>query len=82
MPSFSGFIPVKDLNTVFSDSKEWITIYTQETALELENAPFIPVSFQIIPEEPIETKLTVNQDNGIVEKIQIKRKSISLIRPS
>lgn len=82
LPSIPGMISAHDLKIIFSGSTDWITIHqTPESIQEDEfvnQAPFMQMSFQVIPGEPIETQIIVDS-NGLVKRIKIKRKSQDLL---
>jgi len=86
LPSISGLVSVHDLKTVFSGSADWITIHQNpESILDPEfqdSAPFMEMSFQIIPGEPVETQIVGDSATGQVRLIKLRRKADYIIKPN
>jgi hypothetical protein len=82
LPAISGFISVKDLSKIFSNSSEWITIHQSKESIEdpeySESYPFVYMTIQIVPGEPVQTDW-ISNESGFIEIIKIKRKSTSII---
>lgn len=83
LPSISGIISVHDLKTVFSGSTDWITIHqVPESTHEEEfmgSGPFIEISFQIIPGEPVQTEIVTDPTTGMVKRIKLRRKGQDIL---
>lgn len=78
LPSISGLVSVHDLQTIFSGSTEWITIHQDPQSILdpefKESAPFMEMSFQIVPGEPVETQLVGDPSTGQVRLVRLRRK--------
>lgn len=80
IPSFQGYLPVSQLKNIFSNSDEWVNLYQTKKPEYADQGPVVWVSIQLIPEEPVETSMVVDQSTNTVDIIRIRRKSISLIK--
>lgn len=83
LPSIPGMISAHDLKIIFSNSTDWITVHQDINNLETEEfknlGPFMQISFQIIPGQPIETQIVSDPDTGLVQYIKIRRKAQDLL---
>jgi hypothetical protein len=79
IPSFQGYVSVKELKNIFSTSEEWINLYQFPPESQPDDGPFMWISIELTPEEPVETSLVAGKNN-LIDIIRVRRKSSSLIK--
>lgn len=85
LPTVPGLVSVHDLKTVFSDSTEWITIHQLPESIEepeyLDKGPWMQLSFQLVPGQPVDTDIELCHQTGLVKRVKLRRRPTTILQP-
>lgn len=84
LPSFTGLVSGHDLATIFSDSTDWVTIHQMPESVSepeyVDKAPWVQMSFQIRPGEPVQTEMEACKETGLVKRIKLRRRPQTILQ--